>query len=171
MLAGNFTQTRLFGNIKTAQNIPPDSLNTNTLFDRYARGRLEYGQPDSKLILMLHYKINKLGFMMLNTRFGKTAVLTADPTLSNDEFFSPKILTDLSVSYTPKPWLSFTAGANNIFNVYPDRLQDPRNTQEGTFIYSPEASPFGFYGGYYFVAIAVQLQKYERTSANMVAGY
>lgn len=56
-----------------------------------------------------------------------------------------KILTDLSLSYTPKSWLTFTAGANNILDVYPDRIQDARNTQEGTFIYSLEASPFGFY--------------------------
>ena len=160
MLAGNFTQTRLFGSIKTAKNIPPDSLNTNTLVDRYARGRLEYGQPDSKIILMLSYKINKLSFLLRNTRFGKTAILTADPTLSSDENFSPKILTDFSFSYTPKKWLSLTVGANNIFDVYPDRFLDPRNTEEGTLVYSLEASPFGFYGGYYFVRMALQLQNY-----------
>jgi iron complex outermembrane receptor protein len=160
MLAGNFTQTTLFGSIKTAKNIPPDSVNINALVDRYARGRLEHGQPDSKIIFLLNYKINKLSFLLRNTRFGKTAVLAADPTLSSDENFSPKILTDFSFSYAPKSWLTITAGANNIFDVYPDRLQDPANTEEGTFIYSAEASPFGFYGGYYFVSMSLQLQKH-----------
>jgi hypothetical protein len=40
-LAGSFTQTRLFGKIKTAANLPGDSLNTNTLFNREERGKLE----------------------------------------------------------------------------------------------------------------------------------
>jgi iron complex outermembrane receptor protein len=54
----------------------------------------------------------------------------------------------------PKSWLTFTAGANNIFDVYPDPIKDPRNTQDGVFIYSLEASPFGLYGGYYFVSMS-----------------
>ena len=48
-----------------------------------------------------------------------------------------------------------TAGANNVFNIYPDRLRDYRNTGDGVFIYGQEATPFGFNGGYYFVRLNV----------------
>jgi iron complex outermembrane receptor protein len=159
-LAGNFTQTRLFGDIKAAGRLAADSVNTNTLFGREEKGKLEMGQPDSKIIMSLNYKTDKVGLLVRNTRFGKTGILFNDPALNPDENFSPKILTDFTFSYTPKVWLTFTAGANNIFDVYPDRIEDPTNTQDGTLIYSLEASPFGFYGGYYFVGVAINLQKH-----------
>jgi iron complex outermembrane receptor protein len=153
-LAGNFTQTGLFGDIKTAGKLSATEANSNTLFDRQQRGRLELAQPDAKIIMSLNYKANKFGILVRNTRFGKTGLRFNDPALNPDENFSPKILTDLSFSYTPKWWLTFTAGANNIFDVYPDPIKDPRNTQDGVFIYSLEASPFGLYGGYYFVSMS-----------------
>jgi iron complex outermembrane receptor protein len=153
MLGANFTQTRLFGDIKAAGKLQADSINSNILFGREERGKLEMGQPDSKIVFSLNYKTNKFGVLLRNTRFGETGTRFNNPALNPDENFSSKILTDLSRSFTPKPWLTFTAGANNIFDFYPDRLQDARNSQEGTLLYSLEASPFGFYGGYYFVGL------------------
>jgi iron complex outermembrane recepter protein len=153
MLGANFTQTRLFGDIKAAGKLQADSINSNILFGREERGKLEMGQPDSKIVFSLNYKTNKFGVLLRNTRFGETGTRFNNPALNPDENFSSKILTDLSLSFTPKPWLTFTAGANNIFDFYPDRLQDARNSQEGTLLYSLEASPFGFYGGYYFVGL------------------
>jgi hypothetical protein len=55
------------------------------------------------------------------------------------ESFSPKILTDVSPTYSPKKWLGIALGANNIFDVYPDPLQDYRNASEEMYIYSQEA--------------------------------
>jgi len=156
MLACNFTQTRLFGEIKAAGNLKADSLNTNTLYDRAERGKLENGQPGDKIILSLNYQTKKIGLLLRNTRFGKTAILSNNTALNADENFSPKILTDLSLSYSPKPWVTVTAGANNIFNIYPDRLKDYRNTGEGIYIYGMEATPFGFNGGYYFVSMEIK---------------
>jgi len=63
----------------------------------------------------------------------------------------PKILTDISLSHLFKPWVKIAIGANNVFDVYPDALKNYANTNEGSWVYSPEASPFGFNGGYYFV--------------------
>jgi iron complex outermembrane receptor protein len=157
MLACNFTRTRLYGDIKTAGKLKTDSMNTATLFSREERGKLERSQPASKIILSLQYKTDKLGFLLRNTRFGETATLSINPAQNPDEVFSSKILTDVSVSYTPNSWLSLTAGANNVFNVYPDRIKDYRNTQEGMYIYAQETTAFGFNGGYYFVSVGIQL--------------
>jgi iron complex outermembrane receptor protein len=154
-LAGNVTQTRLFGDIKSAGKLAADSATTDVLFNREERGRLEHGQPRSKIIFSLNYKLEKFGILVRNTRFGETGTRFNMPELNPDENFSARVLTDFSLSYLPKVWLTITGGANNIFNVYPDRLKDPRNTQEGTFIYSLEASPFGFYGGHYFVSLGI----------------
>ncbi|MBA3673511.1 MAG: TonB-dependent receptor [Chitinophagaceae bacterium] len=151
MLAGNFTQTQLFGPIKTAGKLRLDSLNTNTLFSREEIVKLEEGQPSDKVILSLNYKVGKIGILFRNSRFGRTTM----PFNNNrpDEHFSPKILTDFSITYTPNTWVSITAGSNNIFNVYPDRIKDYRNTGDGIFLYGPEAMPFGFNGGYYYLNI------------------
>ena len=153
-LSANFTRTQLFGDIKVAANLSPADSNKNTLFNREQISNLEDGQPRSKIILDLDYKKGKLGFMLRNTRFGETAfqhVVVATGKIQPQETFSPKILTDLSISYTPKSLLTITAGANNIFDVYPDGLKNSENTNGGLYIYAMEASPFGFNGGYYYV--------------------
>ena len=93
----------------------------------------------------------KFGFIFRNTRFGNTATTTLFPSDTLYESFTPKILTDISINYTPRSWLTITVGANNVFNVYPDRLKNYRNTNEGILIYGNEAMPFGYNGGYYFV--------------------
>ena len=153
MFAANFNRTHLFGEIKTAENLTPDSLNTNSLFNRSEKTRMEKGQPRDKIILSLNYKTGRFGFLLGNTHFGKTELvsITHPNDTTRDESFSSKILTDISINYTPKKWLTITVGANNVFDVYPDRLQDYRNTENGIFIYSQDASPFGLNGGYYFV--------------------
>jgi iron complex outermembrane receptor protein len=156
-LAANYNRTHIFGKIQTTDKLPDtNSQNTNTLFNIEERVKLEKGQPDSKIILSATFSKGKFGFLFRNTCFGKTATTTlvTNPTDTLYEFFSPKILTDISVNYTSKSWLTITAGANNIFNVYPDRLKNYGNTVEGILLYSNEASPFGFNGGYYFVNMA-----------------
>jgi iron complex outermembrane receptor protein len=93
-------------------------------------------------------------FLIRSTRFGKTSAVYNSANQLQDEFFSAKILTDFSINYSPKTWLTITAGANNIFDVYPDRLKNYLNTTEGILIYSNEAIQFGYNGGYYFVSMS-----------------
>jgi iron complex outermembrane receptor protein len=151
--AGNFTHTHIFGSVQTTDRLLADSLNTNTLFNREERGKIEWGQPQNKYIFSTNYSREKTGCMLRQTLFGKTATYHAtNPTL--DEFFSPQVLTDVSSWYQLKPWIKLTAGANNIFNVYPDPLKNYQNMAEGRMIYSNDAMPFGYNGGYYFVSIS-----------------
>ena len=154
MLAANFNRTNLFGSIQSADNLPANSQNTNTLFNREERIRIEKSQPASKIILSGNYAIGKIGFLIQSTRFGKTSYAFDSKDTTRDEFFSAKILTDFSVHYSPKTWLTITAGANNIFDVYPDRLKNYKNTTEGILLYCNEALPFGFNGGYYFLSMS-----------------
>jgi iron complex outermembrane receptor protein len=156
MLAANFTKTRLFGEIQNAGNLKADPLNTNTLFGRGERGNLEKGQPQDKIIFFLQYETKNIGLLLRNTRFGKTAILSSDLLQLDDEEFSPKILTDISLTYSLKKSLTITIGANNVFNIYPDRIKDYRNTNDGIYIYGMEATPFGFNGGYYFLSIEIK---------------
>ncbi len=150
-LFANFNSTRLSGDIKTSDKLATNPQSSNTLFSSDEITKLEKGQPDSKIILSMTYKTGKIKLNIRNTRFGATSIA---PLRANEEFFSPKILTDVSLSYMPKTWTTITIGANNIANVYPDRLKHHENTAQGGWIYSPEASPFGFNGGYYYMSMS-----------------
>ena len=99
---------------------------------------MELGQPRDKIILNINYKPGNWTFIVNNTHFGKTAFINNSDGI-RDEFFSSKILTDVNISYAPKTWLTITLGANNIYDVYPDRLKNYQNTVEGILIYSNEA--------------------------------
>ncbi len=154
-MAANFNRTNLFGEIQSADSLSVDSQNTNTLFNREERVKIEKGQPASKIILSGNYTIGKTGFLLRATRFGKTSYAFGIDDKSRDEFFSAKILTDVSVMYSPKKWFTITLGANNVLDVYPDKLKNSINTNEGILIYSNESSPFGYNGGYYFLSMSL----------------
>lgn len=134
-LMANFTSTRLFGDVKTIDSLPDDSKNTNGLFSVEEKTRMEKGQPDEKIILAIVYRLGKTGFVLRNTRFGKTSTATplTNPDRTLYEFFFPKLSTDVSLDYSPKTWLTVTAGANNVFNVYSDRLKNYEKYQPGDF--------------------------------------
>jgi iron complex outermembrane recepter protein len=104
------------------------------------------------MLLNVTYQKGKMEFVLNNTRFGKT-VSFHQTTTALDEYYTPRILSDLSINYKMKGWLTITVGSNNIFNVYPDKIKHYENSAQGIFIYNPEATPFGFYGGYYFTGI------------------
>ena len=156
-LAANFTKTRLFGEIKAVPNLPAATANINSLFDDEQRSDVERGQPRSKIILSLNYQREKFGFIIRNTRFGETAYDFSDmgSIIRPLETFSPKIITDVSICYTPKSWVTITAGINNVFNVYPDRIKNYVNTGEGRNIYALDVWQFGFMGGYYYISMGL----------------
>lgn len=165
-LAANSNQTKLTGAIQRPANIPNDVTFGNLLFNRQDSARITSAQPKSKISLTGNYRLNKFGAVLRFTRFGE--VLTYDPANRLlDEVFRPKIITDLSVSYRVFKSLTATLGANNILDVYPDKLQKVLpptptrfegavldNSSFGRFVYSRNATQFGFNGGYYFLNLS-----------------
>ena len=152
LLSGNFNQTQLYGDIKKAGKLPDDSVNTSVLFSRVERGKIERGQPRSKIIFLVTYSLPKWGFTINNIHYGKVVrMVSNDPTL--DESFSSKIITDISGTYKIKKWVTIVAGVRNVFNVYPDRISNQKNTMEGSRIYFNNITQFGSSGGYYFLNV------------------
>ena len=156
ILAASFNRNSIFGPIKTTAPVSDTSRYTNTLFGIEEITILENDQPRKKIIFSGAISKGRFGFVFRNTLFGSTATATrvTNPTDTLYESFSSKILTDISINYTPKSWLTITAGANNIFDVYPDRIKIYRRTGQGINLYSPGATPFGSNGGYYFVSMS-----------------
>jgi len=175
--AANFNKTEVTS-VKPPDAIASNAALTENLFDRRERARFEMGIPRSKINLALTYAVSKYSVLLRTVRFGMVGNRHAkDPAASNgalpldiDQNFSAKWITDLVFSYKIFKNLDFTAGGNNIFDIYPDRMYiDPRNnpnnlasashggytssrdnTNNGTFIYSRDAMQFGFNGRYVY---------------------
>jgi iron complex outermembrane receptor protein len=164
-LAANFNETTI-KKVKGTQNIPavPDSVGNYFFFDRGEQSRVELANPKNKIALSVGYTLNKTTIMVRATRFGKVSSWNPDPRL--DESYGPKTVTDASISYSIIPQVRVTIGANNIFDIYPDKLQWFRsgkgdksniyysNTSNGLFVYSRNATQFGMNGGYYYISLA-----------------
>jgi iron complex outermembrane receptor protein len=156
--AANFNKTEVQGDARVSTITDP-TLQAR-LFARDERGRIEEAQPRHKISVNLNYRIGKCIFNVRSTHFGK--VSTRDP--GNpllDEFFSPKTVTDASISYKLANFANITIGANNIGNTYPDRLKNFGNTGEGRFVYSRAATQFGFNGGYYYTSLVFELHNFK----------
>lgn len=144
----NFTRTEIDGPVKTSEKLPAN-LFSGVLFNATEVGRIEWGQPREKQSLNIKYNIRSWTFNLRNTRFGQ--VRSFDPNPALNEVFTAKTITDFSLGFRFKNGINLTAGANNLFDVYPDKLKVAANTSNNRFIYSRNATQFGFNGGYYFI--------------------
>lgn len=164
--AANFNKTKVQGGADVSTITDP-ALQAR-LFARDEEGRIEEAQPRHKISLNFNYRVGKATFNVRSTRFGE--VVTRDPgNPALDEFFSPKTVTDASMTYKLANFLNITIGANNIGNTYPDKLQHFANTGEGRFVYSRNATQFGFNGGYYYTSLVFELHNLKSNSKEKVS--
>ena len=156
-LAANFNKTSLYGSIQYAKNLPDDSTYRGLLVNREERCRVEDAYPRDKIIFDLVYKAGKWRFNTNFTRYGKVAQKGSSPAINPDEIFTPKIITAMNLCYLFTPCLCLTVGAENIGDVYPDKLKYKSNTSNGLAPYNPNFAAFGCNGGYYYVNMAIHL--------------
>jgi iron complex outermembrane receptor protein len=87
--------------------------------------------------------------------------VTASHSLNSaqDQTFGARWITDANASYTLLRKYTFTAGADNLFDVYP--ASDPFNLPfvNGIGTHSPynAVSPFGFNGRFIFARLSIYL--------------
>lgn len=129
------------------------------LFGRQEQLRLTDGQPRTKINFSVDYDRDWFGFTARTNRFGK--VLAAGADLFNDVQLGAKWVTDLEARFTIAQKFDLAFGANNVFDVYPDRTPAgrgvdpvtnlPRNYGATNYVtpYS-SYSPFGFNGRYLY---------------------
>jgi iron complex outermembrane receptor protein len=138
------------------------------LFGRIEGIRFTNGQPRDKIVLSADGDIGKFGVTARTTRYGKVISPGAAAPLApnqtsltaygpDDIFLSAKWITDAEVRVHSGP-MEFAVGANNLFDVYPDRSPfGPRPASIGGVypanqIYIPYSifSPFGFNGRFVY---------------------
>ena len=125
--------------------------------------RLEHGQPEQNLLASAAYQKGTFGALLRTQRFGEVRTAGAQGSTSLDQTFRAKFVTDANVSLTLRRY-TLTAGADNIFDVYPDRNNAPGSATTGTrgngyfgiFPYNA-VSPFGFNGRFVFGRLALYL--------------
>jgi iron complex outermembrane receptor protein len=164
--AYNWTRTR----VTRVDTLPTNLSGLRTsLFDRVEQSRIEVGNPENNLILGAMYTLAKLGLNVRAQRYGQVTSLGTAPTNLYgplDQTFSPKWITDLSATYTLGR-LNVSIGADNVFDVYPDRNNNNGNVTTvaaenggtsnfGIFPYNA-ISPFGFNGRFVYTKLTVGL--------------
>lgn len=91
-----------------------------------------------------------LGDFTTNLRFSYFGPYTIAYSSTGDKEYKGKTTVDLSVAYAATENLTFTVGAQNLFDTYPEK-RPANNNYNGIFQYPLTNSPFGFNGGYYFL--------------------
>ena len=117
-------------------------------------------------------EINAFGVTARTTRYGRALALDAALPLPpnqadleaigpDDQSLGPKWITDLELRYNLFKRIDLAVGANNLFDVYPDRR--PWGRRAGGFLpqnfqyipYSGAGSPFGFNGRFLYARVGV----------------
>ncbi|MDE0206181.1 MAG: TonB-dependent receptor [Candidatus Tectomicrobia bacterium] len=145
----------------TSINLPaglPDAL-----FTEQDRSIVEEWQPSYRLTLSGSYALDRFSAALALHGYGPYTVLDGER-----QEYSAKYLTDLRLGYS----LGFgrlSIGANNLFNVTPDENEVGQSRggriiasdgsvivdSPGVFTYSRRSAPFGFNGGFYYLAFDV----------------
>ena len=160
-LTGGYAQNETY--VDRVSKTPPELVGQDeVLFGRVERARIEEGQPKNNILASANYQWQKLGLTLRAQRFGEVTVRTprlniAPANQQADQTFSAKWISDVSASFDLIQRLRLTVGADNVFDVYPDRNSqngDARkgfsgNSFFGIFAYNG-ASPFGFNGRFIY---------------------
>lgn len=159
-LAGNFTDTKV-EKLYTPSNII-SALNIEQVFATQDISIIEEWQPKNRVSLATNYQINQWQFNLTFNHFGSYTI-----TDGGTQKYGAEQLTDFKLTHELTPSLSWFIGANNIFDVMPDknkignshsgRIVDEQNNEvvnsAGVFKYSRRSAPFGFNGAYYYLGL------------------
>lgn len=115
---------------------------------RDEQGRIEEGYPRDKFTLNAVWNLAAWDFALGTTRYGEfTTRVSETGNPVNDQKYGAIWTVDASASYRLDGW-TFTLGADNLLDEYPDRTIFP-NSNSGQFPYSSQ-SPAGFNGAYVY---------------------
>jgi len=170
--AYNHTKTKIDKRLNAVG--PLSQIPGIVLFGRVEGIRFTDGQPHDKVVLSADGQLRKFGLTARTTRYGKVISPGAAAPISNplsltdlgpdDIRLSAKWITDLELRYKAFDKVELAIGADNVFDVYPDRSPfGPRPASAGggfypvNQVYIPYSifSPFGFNGRYVYGRIAV----------------
>ncbi|REE81831.1 iron complex outermembrane receptor protein [Lutibacter oceani] len=150
-LSGTFSKTVQVGGIKASDVLENAGL-VGTYFPEDSRVYLEEAVPRTKINLSNSLTTDKFNVFLRNVWFGE--VTEATTTVANQQVFGSKLVTDLSFGYKMSESTTITVGANNLFDIYPDRAAaEYNNRSSGRFDWSRRAQQFGVGGRFLFARL------------------
>ncbi len=125
------------------------------LIDTISISLIETSQPRNKVLLSLGYQWKKLNFTIRTTYFGEVTAWEKPANLPHrKQVFSGRTLTDVVVNYNIGKMFMVTLGANNVFDVYPDKVfANYASYFNGQTPYTRNANQFGFNGAFYYANV------------------
>ncbi|NJW53063.1 TonB-dependent receptor [Salinimicrobium oceani] len=154
-LSGTFSKTVKVGETKASPQLERAGL-TDTYFSENSRLLLEESVPHTKVNLTNNFSTNRFNVFLRNVFFGETTEASSDPT--GRQVFSSKVVTDLSIGYKATEALTLTVGANNLFDIYPDRAgEEFGNRSGGRYDWSRQALQYGLSGRFLFAKMSLSL--------------
>jgi iron complex outermembrane recepter protein len=122
------------------------------IIDTISRSLIETSQPRQKAILSLGYQWKKLNVTARANHFGEVTAWEKSPVFHRNQTFGAKTIFDLVVTYNVIKNLTVSVGANNLTDVYPDKvLSNYASYFTGQTPYTRNANQFGFNGAFYYL--------------------
>ena len=120
-LATTLSKREILGKTKVSQKLLGRE---STYMSPINKATLIDGNPRVKGYFSLSYKKDKLNVFVRNTYFGEVTHIEGGGTTNwfYVQVLSPKIVTDLSIGYKLSKSWRFSAGANNLLDIYSDLL-------------------------------------------------
>lgn len=117
-LAGNYTiQNERVGDVKNPTIVASAG---QSVVNATQEALFFTSRPQTKWILGANYDINKFGFSLNNTYFGKTTFKQQGMSSDLRTEFTPKIVTDLGINFNASDKLTLSLNVNNLLNVLPE---------------------------------------------------
>lgn len=150
-LSATLSQTKRVDDIHSSQLLVNSGQESN-YFSETSRIYLEEAVPRTKMNLSNTLSTGRFNVFLRNVYFGK--VTEATNTIADQQVYSSKVVTDFSVGFKATKELTFTVGANNILDVYPDKTATTNgNFSSGRFEWSRRAQQFGIGGRFLFARL------------------
>ena len=177
-LAGSHSQTRVRNQRPTPTQLVTGASAANQalpLLGLTSTELIEVAQPRTKILFSSSYKTGDLTLGARASHFGNvkafsTGLSPLDSNVKCDannrcvQTFRAKTVIDVNATYAFTDGFSLTLGANNLFDIYPDkwnnradgRTGEAASYSNGQTPYTRNASQFGFNGSYYYLTANVK---------------
>ena len=139
----------LVGNVNKLEvlKVKNKGLDQETFFGAREIAFLKASAPNSKFGLNLNYAYSDFDAGMAFTRFSEVVLVDY---AGLDNVYSAKVITDLTIGYKIIKNIKLSVGANNLFNMYPDKQDESGNTEAGGYF---DAVQMGISGAYYYARL------------------
>lgn len=159
-LSANYNETTVKGTNPPPSNINPDQ----GIFDKYSKSALTDTTPKWRATFNTYWESGKFSVNLRESVYGPAKLLAQSAQLAQDYYqhIGTLFVTDLEGTFAFTRDIKFSIGANNLFGIYPDKIdaarrQEQFNVASTAYVSQyPSFSSVGINGGYYYAKLGVK---------------